>query len=125
MNRALVLYAHGSRDPQWAAPLERIRAQISAHVPDLAIEIAFLELQAPILKDVVSRVVKAGARTIQIMPMFLGQGGHLRRDVAERVAAVAAAHPDVKIMQLESLGESEVLLAAIAQTVAAQVAPPP
>jgi sirohydrochlorin cobaltochelatase len=125
VNRALVLYAHGSRDPQWAAPLERIRAQISAHVPDLAIEIAFLELQAPILKDVVSRVVKAGARTIQIMPMFLGQGGHLRRDVAERVAAVAAAHPDVKIMQLESLGESEVLLAAIAQTVAAQVAPPP
>lgn len=125
MTRTLVLYAHGSRDPQWCKPLEFIRDRIARTAPHLRVEIAYLELQPPALDEVVARVsadANGAPGKVQVVPMFLGQGGHLRRDVADRVAAVAANRPDVQIALLPSLGETETLLAVIADSIAARVA---
>lgn len=125
LTRTLILYAHGSRDPQWCKPLEAIRERIAQTTPHVRVEIAYLELQPPTLDEVIARVAAdaAGASClVQVMPMFLGQGGHLRRDVAERVASVAAAHPTVQIAPLPSLGETGTLLEAIADSIAARVA---
>lgn len=123
MTSALILFAHGSRDPQWCRPLESIRDRIANTAPQLRVELAYLELQAPALEDVVARLVAtldAASVHVRVMPMFLGQGGHLRRDVAERVAKAVAAHPGLRLELLPSLGESDQLLEAMAHSIAAR-----
>ncbi len=123
MPGSLILYGHGSRDPQWCKPLEIIREQIERSTPGLHVNVAYLEFQPPSLEDAVSRLAAgaAGASTrVRIMPMFVGQGGHLRRDVAERVAQAAAAHPTLQLELLPSLGESDQLLEAMARWIAAR-----
>jgi sirohydrochlorin cobaltochelatase len=123
MIASLILYAHGSRDPQWSKPLEIMREHITRSTPGLQVAVAYLEFQPPSLDEVVSRLaadVIEGAGRVRVMPMFLGQGGHLRRDVAERIAQAAAAHPQVQLELMPSLGESDQLLEAMARWIAAR-----
>lgn len=122
MTSTLILFAHGSRDPQWCRPLETIRERIENAAAQIRVELAYLELQAPSLGEVVARIAleqRDGYTHIKVMPMFLGQGGHLRRDVADRVAQAAAAHPNVRLELMASLGESDQLLDAMARWIAA------
>ncbi|MDQ6621622.1 MAG: cobalamin biosynthesis protein CbiX, partial [Pseudomonadota bacterium] len=44
---ALVLFAHGSRDAQWAEPFERIAALVRAAAPGVRLRVAYLERMAP------------------------------------------------------------------------------
>ena len=116
--RATILFAHGSRDPQWAAPVHALRARVTAMRPREQVCLAFLESMSPDLDTAVAQVVASGARVVRIAPLFLGQGAHVRRDLAARVAAIVAAHPEIAIEVLPSLGESESVLTALAHWVA-------
>lgn len=112
---ALILFAHGSRDPQWAEPMRRIQAEIERRAGAPRVTLAFLEFTAPDLATAVGDAVAAGARRISIAPLFLGQGGHLRRDLASLVADARSAHPAVAIDVLPAIGEMPEVLAAIAE----------
>ena len=46
MSRAMILFAHGARDPAWATPFERLRQLIRDILPDATVSLAFLELIA-------------------------------------------------------------------------------
>jgi sirohydrochlorin cobaltochelatase len=118
MTRALILYAHGSRDPDWAKPLEIVRERTQHYATDTRVELAFLELQPPTLDDVVARLVRDGVRDIRVAPMFLGQGGHLKRDVTARLEAVTNQYTAVDFALLPSIGESPDLLEGIARSLA-------
>jgi sirohydrochlorin ferrochelatase len=48
---------------------------------------------APTLGDAAAGLVGAGATRIDVVPLFLGTGGHLRRDLPPLVDALRAAHP--------------------------------
>jgi sirohydrochlorin cobaltochelatase len=43
LKEGLVLFAHGSRDPEWARPFERIAAILRERLPATAVGLAFLE----------------------------------------------------------------------------------
>lgn len=115
MSTALILFAHGSRDERWAEPLRRVVEMIRAsnNAPD-HVEAAFLEFMSPSLQKGVANAIAAGAITIRVAPIFLGVGGHLRRDVTVLVEAARSAHPNVRIEVLAPLGESPDVLLAIA-----------
>ena len=68
---ALILFAHGSRDPEWAAPLRRVCALVRAQAPTLRVELAFLELMAPGLPDVAADLVGEGFERLVVLPMFI------------------------------------------------------
>jgi sirohydrochlorin cobaltochelatase len=93
----LVLFAHGARDPRWAEPLQRLRDRVAQRAPDVAVELAFLEHLAPDLAGGVARTVAAGATRVTVIPLFLGQGGHVRRDLPDRVDAVRRQFPTVDV----------------------------
>ena len=44
MTKAIVLFAHGSRDPLWHKPMEAVAAQIATQAPDTPVACAYLEL---------------------------------------------------------------------------------
>ena len=56
--------------------------------PELPVELAFLESMAPDLPSAIRAVADAGATRICIVPLFFGQGGHLRIDVPAIVADI-------------------------------------
>jgi sirohydrochlorin cobaltochelatase len=114
MERALVLFAHGARAASWAAPFERLRELTAARRPDAAVSLAFLELMTPSLPDEVQALVARGAREVTIVPIFLGQGGHLLRDLPQLVERLRAAHPEVRFSTVPAVGEDPAVLAAMA-----------
>ena len=76
--QGIVLFAHGSRDPLWRAPIEAVEAHIRAHHPGVAVRCAYLELTTPDLPQAVKDLVDQGATAVTIVPMFLGTGTHAR-----------------------------------------------
>ena len=114
MSRAIVLFAHGARDPRWAEPFEAIAARVRAAAPDCRVALAFLELMAPTLADSVAGLVAAGATRIDVVPLFLGTGGHLRRDLPPLVDALRAAHPAADIRLHAAIGEDAAVVEAMA-----------
>jgi sirohydrochlorin cobaltochelatase len=108
------LFAHGARAASWAAPFQRLRDLTAARRPDCAVALAFLELMTPSLPDEVGAQVALGARDITIVPVFLGQGGHLLRDLPLLLDQLRATHPQVTFRTVPAVGEDPGVLAAMA-----------
>jgi sirohydrochlorin cobaltochelatase len=123
MSDAFVLLAHGSRDPAWVAPFDRIAARVREARPDAGdVALAYLEHAQPDLAGAVDGVVARGARRVRVVPLFLGVGGHVRKDVPALVEAARARHPGIEIAVTASLGESDAVLDAVAAWIAGQAA---
>ena len=112
---ALILFAHGARDPRWAAPFERLRAQIQSQEPGLPVQLAFLELMEPRLPAVVAQLAEQGCHAATVVPVFLGQGGHVLRDLPLLIAELQVSHPDVILRVAEAVGENAQVQNAVAQ----------
>jgi sirohydrochlorin cobaltochelatase len=110
---ALVLFAHGARDAQWSEPFRAIRQAVAKARPDLTVELAFLELMQPPLGDCIAQLAGSGHRRITVAPLFLAQGGHLKRDLPRLLRDLGAKHPAAKIDVLPPIGEVTELLNAI------------
>jgi sirohydrochlorin cobaltochelatase len=110
VNQGLILFAHGARDPRWAEPFERLRQKIQVARPGLPVALAYLELMAPDLGTAVDQMVASGCTELRVVPAFLGQGGHVRRDLPELVERAAARHAGLTIELALPLGESDAVL---------------
>ncbi len=116
--RAWILYAHGSSDPRWVEPFHAIIERLRPQLPGDTVELAFLERQSPDLNEAVRAVVARGATEVRIVPMFLGIGAHLRKDLPQRVQTVRQAWPELDLTLTESIGESPLMGQAIADWIA-------
>ena len=105
MKRALLLLAHGARDPRWAAPFEDMARRLRALAPDASVRLSFLDFLAPDLKTAGSELVRSGCRRIDVMPLFLGSGGHVRNDVPRLLRELAQEHPQVEWHAHTAIGE--------------------
>jgi sirohydrochlorin cobaltochelatase len=114
MSLGLVLFAHGARDPRWAEPFLAIAARIRLADPGRLVELAFLELMEPDLGEAARRLADAGATRIDVVPLFLGMGGHLRQDLPPLVEAVRAALPEVEVRLHPPIGENDAVIAVVA-----------
>jgi sirohydrochlorin cobaltochelatase len=111
---AVILFGHGARDPEWANPMRRARAQLLAETPALRVELAFLEFIEPSLDEAIDRLAAGGATRITVIPMFLAQGGHLKRDLPALIEAACRRHPQCAIRQAAAVGEADTVIAAMA-----------
>ena len=123
MSRAILLFAHGSRDPEWAQPFHRLKDMLQSSLPGHGIELAFLESMTPTFDDAVARISTGGKTMVTVVPLFLAQGGHLREDIPKLVAAAASRHPDLEFSQLPALGDAPGVLEAIAAWICASLPP--
>ena len=114
MTSALILFAHGARDPRWAAPFERVLREVQARAPERAPMLAFLELMTPSLASAIDMQAGRGFASIRIVPLFLGPGGHLRDDLPRLVNEARVRHPDVAIDIAAPAGEDARVVSALA-----------
>lgn len=114
---ALILFAHGARDAKWAQTLYALRDAIGARRPGSQVSVAFLEFQTPTLADALDAALAAGARRIDIAPVFWASGGHVANDVPPMLEALRRKHPDVRLAMLPVLSELPGMMAFIAGAV--------
>ncbi|BEU22305.1 MULTISPECIES: CbiX/SirB N-terminal domain-containing protein [Paraburkholderia] len=115
-SHGVVLFAHGARDPRWAEPFERLRARLlelrgAAAGP---VSLAFLELMTPGLPEAVAAQVAAGASVVTVVPVFFGQGGHVRRDLPVILDQCRSANPSAEIRCATAVGEDAEVIEAMA-----------
>ena len=112
------MLAHGSRDAAWRAPFEAIAARISAQMAlqqsELQVRCAYLQLCAPDLAQVAADLCQAGCQHIAIAPLFLGAGGHVRKDLPQLLDELASRHPGVSWRLCPAVGETDILIQALA-----------
>lgn len=121
---AVILFGHGARDPEWAGPMQRVRARMLARRPEVPVELAFMEFLSPTLAEAADRLVAGGAIAIAVVPVFLAQGGHLKRDVPALVEALRQRHPGCRVSLAVAVGEAEVVVQSVADYALASLDPP-
>jgi sirohydrochlorin cobaltochelatase len=114
MNRGIILLAHGARDPAWAAPFEAVAARVRTRAPEAVVRLAFLELMTPSLAQAGAELAGLGCTRVDVVPVFLGGGGHVRRDVPAQLENLRGAHAGVSWTLHDALGETPHVIAALA-----------
>lgn len=103
--RATILFAHGSRDPQWNQPMLAVAEQMRAIDPACQVRCAYLELMQPDLANATQACVADGCDEIVVVPMFLGAGRHARHDLPALVAGLNQTLSGVRIRLQTLVGE--------------------
>lgn len=110
----LLLFAHGARDPNWALPFEAVLRRVREQAPDVAVSLSFLEFMAPTLLEAGDTLAAAGCTRVVIVPLFLGTGGHVRKDLPLLIETLRGAHPQVTWTLQPSIGEAPDVIEAMA-----------
>lgn len=110
----LLLFAHGARDPNWALPFEAVLRRVREQAPGIAVSLSFLEFMAPTLLEAGGTLAEAGCTQVAIVPLFLGTGGHVRKDLPLLIEALRSAHPQVTWTLQPSIGEAPGVIEAMA-----------
>jgi sirohydrochlorin cobaltochelatase len=114
LKEGIVLVAHGSRDPDWSRPFERIAASLAQKLPAVSVGLAYLE-HGPSLDETVTALVAKGVGSIRVVPVFLGQGGHVKEDLPRLVAQ--SARPGLSLSLDHPIGEQGKVIEAIASAI--------
>ena len=121
----IILFAHGARDPEWARPVEAVAERLRQRFPNRLIQVAFLEFMKPTLPEAIERVLDEAAcqpgACIQILPFFIAQGGHLRKELPEMLSALRAQYPEQAFALLPPLGELPAVQEAMAAAIASLI----
>ncbi|MCX7176914.1 MAG: CbiX/SirB N-terminal domain-containing protein [Proteobacteria bacterium] len=113
--KAKILFAHGARNPDWAQPILAIREAMLTRLPEARVEVAFLEFIAPQLPETIAGLVADGFREIVIVPIFMAQSGHTKRDLPALLEAARVRHDGLVIEVATPIGEAAEVVAAIAE----------
>ncbi|MEU0439113.1 MULTISPECIES: sirohydrochlorin chelatase [unclassified Streptomyces] len=88
---ALVLVAHGSRDPRALRTVRALLERVRELRPALPVHLGHIELNAPLLPDTLAAL---GDTPSVLVPLLLSRGYHVKHDIPE-TAAAAPGHARV------------------------------
>jgi sirohydrochlorin cobaltochelatase len=113
--QAVILFAHGSRDPLWHLPMLAVQERVALMNPQRPVTCAYLELSQPDLPTAVGSLLTQGVTHIRVVPMFLGVGKHVRHDLPQMMAELKIQHPNVVFECHSAVGEHPDLLDLLAR----------
>jgi sirohydrochlorin cobaltochelatase len=111
--KAIILFGHGARDARWREPFDRLAVLWQEQHSDIPVELAFLEMMQPTLEDAVAALSAKGATDLTIVPVFFGQGGHLRNDFPALLEECRGKFPNIQLSATPAVGEDLTVLQAI------------
>jgi sirohydrochlorin ferrochelatase len=114
---AILLIAHGSRQPSANDDLYELAARLSTQRTYPIVESCFLELAEPDLVTGGHRCVQLGATRVLMIPYFLSDGVHLRRDLTRARDELNRRYPDVQFILGSPLGPHPLLDQLVAERI--------
>lgn len=115
----ILLFGHGSRDPAWAAPFEAVAARVRAQAVDSPVALAYLEFMSPSIAEAGAMLAAKGCEQVVVVPLFLGVGGHVRKDLPALIDSLAQRHAEVRWRLAGAIGEHPLVIDAMAAAVRA------
>jgi sirohydrochlorin cobaltochelatase len=112
-DQAIILFAHGARDPEWSAPFDAIQRRLQTARPDALVLTAFQEFMAPNLAAAVAQSAAQGAKRIVVVPVFIGPGSHVKRDLPLLLEEERRRHPQLELQVLPAIGDAPEILQAV------------
>ncbi len=103
MKTAVILLAHGTREPDASGPVYRY-AEALAHESGMHVEPCMREFIEPSVPTVVRKLVTAGYARVLVVPFFLFKSGHVTRDIEEDIGAERVKYPEVTFEIGEPIG---------------------
>jgi sirohydrochlorin cobaltochelatase len=119
--QGLILFAHGARDPRWATPFEAVATRLRQQRPGLQVRLAYLEFMSPDLPGAGAELAALGCTHVDVLPMFLGAGGHVRKDLPLLMEQLRTTHPAVAWRLHTAIGEIDSVTRAMAAAALAQL----
>jgi sirohydrochlorin cobaltochelatase len=113
--QAVVVFAHGSRDPLWRGPIEAVADAVRARSPSTPVVCAYLELCEPSLPAAIGQLAALGATRVRVLPVFFGMGRHAREDLPGLLAGLSGDHPTLHFEVLPTVGEDPRVTQLLAQ----------
>jgi sirohydrochlorin ferrochelatase len=102
---ALVVVAHGSRDPRALSTVRALLDRVREQRPGLPVHLGHIELNAPLLPDTLADL---GTAEAVLVPLLLSRGYHVKRDIPEM-----AARSGVRARVADALGPHPLLVDAL------------
>lgn len=121
MRPALLVVGHGTKSSRGAAQFGDLIDGVAKAVPDADVKGGFLELAPPPIQDAVNRLVEAGHPTVDVVPLVLVAAGHSKGDIPAALAREQLRHPGLSFRYGRPLGPHPLLLAELADRLAAVV----
>ena len=115
MKIAVLLIAHGSRHNEANADLHFCVEEMRRRGDFQLVEAAFLELARPTIEEGGASCVDQGADCVILLPYFLSDGVHVRRDLTDLRARLAAQYTGVDFVLGEPLGRHPLLLEVLSE----------
>ena len=109
MKTALLLIAHGSREPEANADLYHMADALRQSGDYDCVEASFLELAEPGIEEGAARCLAQGAESVVLLPYFLSAGVHVRRDLRDHQRRLAERYPHVAFRLAEPFGRHPLL----------------
>lgn len=110
MINALMLIAHGSREPQANDDLFALARELRQEGTFAIVEASFLELAEPTIENAARRCAEQGAERVVLLPYFLSAGVHVKRDLQELRDRLATEMPAAEWILAQPLGRHPLLL---------------
>ncbi|MDH6542186.1 sirohydrochlorin chelatase [Streptomyces sp. SPB4] len=110
MGDALLLVAHGSRDPRHAATVRALTRRIRSTRPGLRVSTAFLDFDAPSVPEELARAARRGAPRVVVQPLLLTRAFHAKTDLPD---ALRRAPASLTVRRARVLGPDPLLIAAL------------
>lgn len=115
-DRAIVLIAHGSPDPDWAAPLHAVVAAMRDTEPNTMVALALLT-EPDSLGLALEAMKAAGHTRVELVSALLSGGGrHLKRDIPAWVEDEQEKHPELTLeLRPGAIGADPSVIGVLAQ----------
>lgn len=113
----LVLVGHGSRSPRSELEMRALTELVAGALPDVAVDLGFLEMTDPPAGAAVDRLVGDGCETVVVLPLMLLAAGHAKSDVPAVVLEARDRHPAADIRLGNALGIVHALVAVLGEAV--------
>ena len=101
---ALILIAHGSRDPRWREPFDKLYHDIRKNQPNSIVFLAYMEFCEPTLEQIAEQLPK-GENCIELLPLFMAAGAHVANELTTFANILKARRPECHIELLPPIGE--------------------
>ncbi len=101
--KGVMILAHGSRVEATKNTINSVVDMVREKI-DCPVEIAYMEFCEENIEHGVKKLVEKGVDEIKVVPYFLFEGIHIKKDIPEELAEATKEYPGVKVTMGKTLG---------------------
>jgi sirohydrochlorin ferrochelatase len=116
-HEGLLLVGHGSQSEDSETEMRAIAALVASQLPEVMVDVGFLEMTEPSAGVVLDRLVDQGCHRIVVLPLVWLGAGHAKNDVAAVVLEGRERHPRCELRFGSPIGVAKDLVAAMGDAV--------